>query len=191
MKNKLLFLLILINLQPSSGYTQDSELDINDGELDSLLSDFEEDGEDDNLAETASDDDIDVGAKAGEDEDDLSSLEGELEEIDFDNEGSLKEEKAAKLDDNNDDLDDLEDDLDELDIDLPEDEESEVREAKAIDNEENPKKSKVKIAKDGDLDDEEAKVVFEVGRLEKELLDMAKNMQGKICLLCTSPSPRD
>lgn len=76
-----------------------------------------------------------------------------------------------------DDLENLKDDIGEAEFDLPDDEEPELKEAKVME----PKKSpKVKIVKDEKIDSIEEKVIFDVGRLEKQLLEMAKSMQGKI-----------
>lgn len=173
MKGLLLLFFILLTLKPDLGFTQ-ADLDLEDPEdIDMLLEDLE--GDDSPAEDTASK----AVEKAADSSDDLSSLEDDLGELNFDDEGEPEQTKTAKKSkksEEDDDLDSLKDDIGDLDFDLPEDEEAELKEAKAVDG----KKKKVKIAKDGEIKSKEQEAIFEVGRLEKELLEMAKNMQGKI-----------
>ena len=118
---------------------------------------------------------------------------------DFNEDGSLSAEddsaKAAPLelgpednispDDQNvaeDDLQSLMEDIGKVDFDLPKEEEKVVEDQKeaikAVDT--TSADGKIKILSSGDLNSAESKMIFEVGKLEKDLLEMAKKMQGQI-----------
>lgn len=111
-------------------------------------------------------------------EEDLSSLEKDLEELDFGDEKESKDQvETVKNEANEDDLDSLKNDIGDLEFDLPEENDSSIKGAKEEGQE---KKSEIKIVRNGEIDSKEDKAIFEVGKLEKELLEMAKSMQGKI-----------
>ena len=98
-----------------------------------------------------------------------------------------------------DDLQSLKDDLGEIEFNLPEDESDQEKMAKEVEDiqkdqksinatkvkfQKKPlrktvKRSNLKIIKKDDQS-KEAQIIFEVGKAEKELLEIAKNMQGKI-----------
>jgi hypothetical protein len=99
------------------------------------------------------------------------SLDEDIDELGF------GEEKVS--DSSGDDLNSLMEDIGEIEFTLPEESESKVTEIEDIEAAEAPA-NKIKIIKDGKISTKEAALIFEVGRLEKDLLEMAKNMQGKI-----------
>lgn len=154
------------------GFSQEVDLDLEDpDDINMLLEDLE--GGDEKAPSTT------AGAETKVvQESDLSDLEKDLEELNFDEPDKTEEKAEQTLKSEEDDLEALKEDLGDLDFDLPEENEPALKEAIEIDKEVNP--SKISIMKNGKIDTKEAKVIFEVGRLEKELLAMAKNMQGKI-----------
>ncbi len=82
-----------------------------------------------------------------------------------------------------DDLEQLKTDLggiEEFDFFLPEDVESELKEAQKVEQATKKDSSKIKIIKDGEVKSKEAAMIFDVGKAEKDLLAIAKTMQGKI-----------
>ena len=105
---------------------------------------------------------------ASEDDLGLEGLEAEIDGIETSNEPT---EQASA-----DDLDSLKTDLGEIEFTLPEDIENEVKEVEKIESSET---AKVKVIKENDGSKESA-IIFNVGKEEKDLLEMAKSMQGKI-----------
>ena len=113
------------------------------------------------------------------------------------------DEGQSDAEDSDDDLQSLKDDLGEIDFNLPEDESNQEKQAKEVESlskdekqiekvkreidpesefnlvEKNEIKKKLKIVQDDAVSDE-AQMIFEVGKAEKELLEMAQGMQGKI-----------
>ncbi len=81
-----------------------------------------------------------------------------------------------------DDLDSLMEDIGKIEFELPEESEVIVKDAQLEEKKEeiNNPSQKIKIIKQNDISSKEAEAVFEVGKIEKDLLEMAKNMQGKI-----------
>lgn len=155
---KFIFLVLLTYCH--SGWTQSADLDLEDADdLEMLMSDLD-------------DDSSDKKSKKSNDE----NLDEDIEELDFD------DEKTAET--SGDDLDSLMEDIGEIEFSLPEESEAQVKSSEVIEKIDNapPKKkiSKIKIIKNGDISSKEAEIIFEVGKLEKDLLEMAKGMQGKI-----------
>ena len=105
-----------------------------------------------------------------EDKEDLSD---ELSELGFDD--TEIEEMESGM--SNDELDSLEEDLGKVDFSLPSDEVEQLDEVEKLEQIESGKKPKVKIV-EGDA--KESKIIFDVGREERELLEVAKTMRGKI-----------
>jgi hypothetical protein len=91
----------------------------------------------------------------------------------------------GSLDD--DDLDSLKDDLSEIEFSLPDEQLDELDQIEKVENlrdSENDElkstKSKIKILREGNIASKESSIIFEVGKLEKDLLKLAGEMQGKI-----------
>ena len=90
-------------------------------------------------------------------------------------------------DEASDDLENLKSDLSELEFSLPEEDLDELNQIEKVeglrdanDKELQAAKSKLNILKDGNISDAESSMIFDVGRLEKDLLKIAEQMQGKI-----------
>lgn len=77
-----------------------------------------------------------------------------------------------------DELDSLEEDLGKVDFALPEDKSDELVEAEKLEGQAG-EEPKIKIVEEG-ADGADKRIIFEVGRAEKELMEVAKTMQGKI-----------
>jgi nucleoid-associated protein YgaU len=165
-EKKYLFLAFL--LLNGAVHSQPTDLDLEDPEdLELLMEDLEESAAPKKRSKTAT-------SKAVKSEDAVSdNLDEELEELDFGDDNTADNSKG-------DDLDSLMEDIGEVEFSLPEENETVVKEALELEKTKKNKTSKIKIIKDGTIDSKEAAVIFEVGRLEKDLLEMAKNMQGKI-----------
>lgn len=177
-------------------FAQSSDLDLEDAaDIDLLLEDLGDrpSAFGDNSASTNDTEDpvVKGNNELKGDSDDLSSLEKDLDELNFNDAENSKEKVTAakktsekdvkKVD--SDDLDSLMEDLGDVDFDLPEDTEPELKEANS--DQEKNKKSKINIVTNTTEESEgvskkEEEAIFDVGRLEKELLEMSKKMQGKI-----------
>ena len=86
-----------------------------------------------------------------------------------------------------DDLKELEDDLSEVEFNLPEESLEELEQVEELERSRDKKdielketKNKIKIATDGNINSKEDSIIFEVGKLEKDLFELARTMQGKI-----------
>lgn len=155
-KNFALFILLL-SFAYSNGWTQEfDELD----DIDSLLSEFPDEGE----------------ANSSEDDgsDDLQSLKDDLGEIQFDlPEDESDQEKMAK------EVEDLNTNKAAVESKKKEIQNKVFTKTRSKRSNGKKAKSDLKIVDSND-NSKEAKIIFEVGKAEKELLEMAKNMQGKI-----------
>jgi len=100
----------------------------------------------------------------------IENLEDDINELGFNDEKKPVEDKSG------DDLADLKTDLGDIEFTLPEDLESEVLDSEKIQG----KSNKVQIVKDGEVNSKEDAIIFDVGKEEKDLLEVAKTMQGKI-----------
>lgn len=109
------------------------------------------------------------------------------------------DEEMADSSDDLDDLDTLKDDIGEIEFSLPEEESKELKQAEEVEqitrkskpktkikrinpsrvNKRIVRTKKLEILKEND-NSREAKIIFQVGKAEKDLLKIAKNMQGKI-----------
>ncbi len=151
-KHKFLFPLIALLGSPIV-YAQSNEfdLDLEDPEdMELLLKEFE-----------SSDDQKDSEEVSIKEDQDLQSLDEQLDGGDL-----------------GDDLDSLKEDIGEIEFTLPEDKELEIDQIEEIERRENP--NKVKIVEGGEINKKQAEEIFEIGKVEKDLLEIAKNMQGKI-----------
>ena len=175
---KILFLALLLCAQGSL-WAAPGDLDLADpSDLDMLMDDVEDLPSD--AAGSATDEAVENTALEEKNLSD-SSLEDDLNELDFDEndeptDKTAKNEEAAEPDD---DLDSLKEDIGEIEFTLPGDDTSVVKEVEDLENSELGPKI-IKISKDGNISTKEAELIFEVGKLEKDLLEMAKKMQGKI-----------
>jgi hypothetical protein len=86
-----------------------------------------------------------------------------------------------------DDLDSLKDDLSEIEFSLPDEQLDELDQIEKVENlrdlendELKATKNTIKILKEGDIAGKEDSIILEVGKLEKDLLELASEMQGKI-----------
>lgn len=96
----------------------------------------------------------------------------ELAELGFEDEEDKKKEEG-------DDLDSLEKDLGQIEFALPEENEERLKEVEKIERIESNNKPKITILEEG-KEGKDQKIIFDVGKAERDLLEMAKNMQGKI-----------
>lgn len=119
-------------------------------------------------------DDIDIGDDLLKEEANIDDdLKGELEELGFGDDTN----KAKSLSD--DELDALEEDLGKVGFGLPEEASDELKEIENLEEIEKADQPKITII-DENGDGKDKRIIFEVGRAEKELMEIAKNMQGKI-----------
>ncbi len=168
MKNFNKFLSLYLLASVSLSYGQDlNDLELEDPEdMELLMDEFEKD---DVLSEDMSKEPTLKPSEIAEmDDPDETGLEDDIAEVDFD--------EAVTIEDD-DDLDSLKADLGEIEFTLPDDIEGEVKNAETL---ERARSGKVKILKNTDMTSKEAAMVFDVGKTEKDLLEMAKSMQGKI-----------
>lgn len=156
-----LFTFLLIFFVCSSLQAQDL---VEQDDIDMLLSEFPEEGD-------KKSDEADIA-------DDLQSLKDDLGEIDFNlPEEKSEQEEVAK------EVEDLEKDNSKIDetkkrlADEPKKIKS--RSEMAKENKSSNASEELKIVEKDD-GSKESEIIFEVGKAEKELLEMAKNMQGKI-----------
>ncbi len=122
-------------------------------------------------------DELDEGSNLGQElleEESLvdEDLSDEMKELGFGEDNKTVSELSG------DELDSLEEDLGKVDFALPEDKSDELVEAEKLENQ-NSEEPKIKIVEEGG-DGADKRIIFEVGRAEKELMEVAKTMQGKI-----------
>ncbi len=151
----LLFSIFILSSSQVFGQTVDLELEDPD-DMKILMEDFNEDGS------ISSDTTQEVNTNA-------DPLELEAEKT------LSPEEQTVE----NDDLQSLMDDIGKVDFELPEENEKVIEDNKEAKNSKAGSK-KINILSSGDINSTEAKMIFEVGKLEKDLLEMAKKMQGQI-----------
>ncbi len=175
MKKDKLALLLLISSLSLSAWSQPVDLDLEDpDDLELLLEDINEDkGTNPNVNK-------DLNKRSAKVSGD-NSLEEEIEELDFDDSPETKSKKKT-AEQKGDDLDSLMEDIGEIEFSLPEESEVGVKEVEDSENEKITKaqKSKIKILREKEIKGKEARIIYDVGKLEKELLEKAKKMQGKI-----------
>lgn len=173
MKIEKKFILLAFLLLSPGGYSQPTDLDLEDpDDLELLMEDLEDSSSSSTKPSTGSAKKTTKSSNSVSDSVD-DDLEADLEELNFD------DEKPVANNSSGDDLDSLMEDIGEVEFSLPDDNETVVKEAEELEKVSRPK-NKIKIVKNGNIDSKEAAVIFEVGKLEKDLLEMAKNMQGKI-----------
>ena len=178
---KIFYLILCLFLLSNFVTAQDVDLNLEDPENIDLLME-ELDSEVGESLETAQEENMNLDSVGG--------LEQEIKEMNFD-EKELSEQQTQK----GDDLDSLMEDLGEIEFTLPEADKDLIDQAENKEQSENEldkvqtsvvpgktqKNNKVKIIKQSDdISTKEAKLIFDIGKLEKDLLEMAKNMQGKI-----------
>ena len=167
MKKIILFLIFVLPI--SNLFGQDVEdLDLEDPEdINFLMDDLDESSEKDSTSTTP------VKKKAEEAvADDPDSIEDDLEELGVND-------TAKEVVEKEDDLDSLKDDIGDIEFLVPQESEREIKLSEKREEQKSNKK-KIEIVKDGDISSKEMLLILDVGKLEKDLLEMAKGMQGKI-----------
>lgn len=189
--NRLILLSLLLSSLPIQAQNVPGDLELEDPEdIQLLLEEFpEEEAGSTDAAEVDSIDALDeealdeLGGESGEssaeellaEEDKVDEdLSEDLEELGFDEKVSEKDDEMS-----DDELDALENDLGKVEFTLPEDKSDKLEEVEKLEALEEGEKPKIKIV-DEDGDGKDSQIIFEVGRAEKELMEVAKNMQGKI-----------
>ena len=187
---KALFLICLLHSIAAHAQEVPSNLELEDPEdIQLLLDEFPEEGAGESLGEAESlsnstdtvvdelntiDDSLDIGDDVLKEEAQIDEdLQGELQELGFGDDAN----KAKSL--NEDELDALEEDLGKVDFALPENNNEDLKEVETLEALEKSEQPKVTII-DENGDGKDKRIIFEVGRAEKELMEIAKNMQGKI-----------
>lgn len=116
-----------------------------------------------------------------EDPDDIKML---LEEFPEDEQFSADSSAENSV---GDDLNSLKDDLSEIEFSLPDEQVDQLEQVEKVENlrdaedkELKATKNKIKILQEGSIVSKEQEIIFEVGKLEKDLLRISSEMQGKI-----------
>ena len=156
LKNNTWYILLLSLLIFQNSIAQVDELDLEDPEdMELLLEEFNDDGQE----------------RSAQKSDPMIKKDEDFKVL---NQDSDKTSQQSGVDD----LDSLKEDIGEIEFILPDEKEAEIEQIEEIERKQAP--AKIKIVEGGEIKTKEAKEIFELGQIERDILEMAKNMQGKI-----------